>query len=100
MNGRGASLSVMVLVILSTFSIVIMVLPENAKGNILYVGGTGPGNYTTIQEAITDADPGDTVYVYNGTYYEHITIDKPLTVVGEDKDTTVIDGDWFGPDIV
>jgi parallel beta-helix repeat protein len=90
----------MVLVIVSTFSIVLTVLPETVRGNILYVGGTGPGNYTTIQEAIIAANPGYTVYVYNGTYYEHITIDKPLTMVGEDRDTTIIDGNWLGPDIV
>ncbi len=100
MNGRGASLIVIVLVIVSTFSIVMTIMPDIVRGNILYVGGSGPGNYTTIQEAITAANPGDTIYVYNGTYYEHITIDKPLTVTGEDKDTTVIDGDWYGPDIV
>ena len=45
-------------------------------GNILYVGGSGPGNYSTIQEAINDANNGDTVFVYNGTYYEHVTINK------------------------
>ena len=100
MNGRGASLIVIVLVIVSMFSIVITFIPETVQGNILYVGGTGPGNYTTIQEAIIAANSGDTIYVYNGTYYEHLTIDKPLTLVGEDKNTTIIDGDWLGPDIV
>ena len=28
-------------------------------GNTLYVGGTGPGNYTAIQDAIDDAIDGD-----------------------------------------
>jgi hypothetical protein len=28
---------------------------------ILYVGGGGPGNYTTIQEAIDNASNGDTI---------------------------------------
>jgi len=34
-------------------------------GNTLYVGGSGPGNYTSIQDAIDDASDGDTVYVYD-----------------------------------
>jgi len=42
----------------------------------LYVGGSGPGNYTKIQDAIDDANIFDTIFVYNGTYYEQITISK------------------------
>ena len=35
----------------------------------LYVVGTGEGNYTTIQGAINDANNGDTVLVFENTYY-------------------------------
>jgi parallel beta-helix repeat protein len=60
----------------------------------LYVGGNGPGNYTTIQEAIDAAAPNDTIYIYHdhAPYYEHLTITKPLTLQGENKETTIIDG--------
>jgi len=60
-------------------------------GNTLYVGGSGPGNYTFIQEAIDDAENGDTVYVYSGEYYEHLNISKTINLVGECKETTFID---------
>jgi len=59
---------------------------------MLYVGGNGPGNYSTIQDAIDNASEGDTVYVFNGTYYENIIVDKSMTITGEDKKTTTIDG--------
>ena len=49
-------------------------------GNTLYVGGGGPGNYTTIQSAIDNASNGDTVFVYNETYYENVDVNKPLTI--------------------
>ena len=44
----------------------------NPRGNVLYVGGSGPGNYTKIQDAVDDASDGDTVFVYSGIYYETI----------------------------
>ena len=61
-------------------------------GNILYVGGSGPNNYTTIQSAIDDTFDGDTVFVYSGTYFEILYIDKPINLIGENKETTIIDG--------
>ncbi len=32
-----------------------------SRGSWLYVGGSGPGNYTKIQDAINDSHEGDTV---------------------------------------
>lgn len=62
----------------------------------LYVGGSGPGNYTSIQNAIDNASSGDTVFVYTGIYYEHITINKLINLIGEDRDNTIIDGGGSG----
>jgi parallel beta-helix repeat protein len=60
--------------------------------SILYVGGDGPNNYSSIQVAINDARSNDTIYVFNGTYYEAVLIDKPLQLLGENKSTTFLDG--------
>lgn len=61
--------------------------------NTLYVGGSGPGNYTTIQSAIDDASDMDIVFVYNGVYYENLIVDKSFSLKGENKEYTIIDGD-------
>jgi parallel beta-helix repeat protein len=69
-----------------------------SNGNTLYVGGTGEGNYTKIQDAINDANHDDTVYVYNDSspYYEtSIRVHKSINIIGEDKDTTIIDGGGY-----
>ncbi len=58
----------------------------------LYVGGGGSGNYTTIQSAINAASNGDIIFVYPGTYNENIFIDKSITLMGEDRDNTIIKG--------
>ena len=59
--------------------------------NTLYVGGSGPGNYTKIQDAINDSSDGDTVFVFKGIYYEHLKVGKDINLFGEDKEKTVID---------
>jgi len=51
-------------------------------GNILYVGGTGEGNHTNIQDAIDDAFDGDTIVVYPKIYKENILVNKQLTLKG------------------
>ena len=60
------------------------------RGNILYVGGSGPGNYTTIQSAIDEASNGDTIFVYSGYYEESVKINKSVELFGEDKNNTII----------
>ncbi len=69
---------------------------STTSDNILYVGGSGEGNYTKIQDAIDNASDGDTVFVYNGTYVENVVVDKSIELIGEDKISTVIDGNRSG----
>ncbi|EMR75118.1 nitrous oxidase accessory protein [Thermoplasmatales archaeon SCGC AB-540-F20] len=52
-----------------------------------------------IQDLIDNASVGDTIYVPSGMYYENIIINKSISLIGEDKNTTIIDGGGSG-DIV
>jgi len=63
----------------------------------LYVGGSRPNNYTKIQDAIDDAEDGYTVYIYAGTYYENVVVNKTIDLIGENTDTTIIDGGGNNP---
>jgi parallel beta-helix repeat protein len=67
---------------------------STSLGDTLYVGGSGPGNYSTIQEAIDNASDGDTVFVYDDSspYNESIDVNKSIKLIGENRETTIIEG--------
>lgn len=67
-----------------------------AEPNIVRV----PGDFSTIQEAINAAENGSTILVDSGVYFEHVTINKTLTLLGADKENTIIDGSNDGNVIV
>ena len=66
------------------------------RGKTLYVGGSGSNNYTKIQDAIDDAVDSDTVFVYDDSspYFENVVIDKSINLIGEDRNTTIIDANY------
>jgi parallel beta-helix repeat protein len=55
-------------------------------------------SYTTIQEAINAPQTADghTIHVDAGTYYELIVLNKSVSLVGENAETTIIDGSEAG----
>ena len=74
-------------------------LVEVKAPNGLHVHNLNTGlNYTTIQEAMdaNETSDGHTIFVEHGTYLEHIVVNKSLTLRGESRDTTIIDGNGTG----
>ena len=55
-------------------------------------------DYATIQGAIDAPETlnGHTIMVDSGTYYERFWVSKSITLIGQDKETTVIDGNGTG----
>jgi nitrous oxidase accessory protein len=51
-----------------------------------------PDDYATIQSALDAAQSGDRIHVRNGVYHENLNITKSVSLVGENKDSTIIDG--------
>jgi parallel beta-helix repeat protein len=56
-----------------------------------------PSEYPSIQAAVTAALAGDIIQVAAGTYIAHVTINKTLTIIGENPQTTIVDGNGTGP---
>lgn len=73
-------------------------------GNIITVDDDGDGDYYSIQEAVDNANPGDTIGVYSGTYKENIVMDTAVILKGiseelgsgYDTGKPIVDGDGSG----
>jgi parallel beta-helix repeat protein len=65
---------------------------QPAAAATLCVNPTGAhGCLKTIGEAVTAASPGDTIRVARGTYAEYVVIPKPLSLLGDNRQNTIID---------
>lgn len=90
-------------IFINLFTIFLPVETCRASGNTIYVDDgydeNTPGweetHFDNINDAIGKARTNesiDTVYVYGGKYNDNILIDTALTLTGEDKDATIING--------
>ena len=63
---------------------------EAQTKNPIIVDKNGTGDYETISEAINMASNGATIYIKTGEYKEILNIKKQITLIGEDKQNTII----------
>jgi uncharacterized repeat protein (TIGR01451 family) len=91
-RSKFSSIFLILMLVFAGFIGILIVDDEDSivSGKTLYVGGTGGGNYTYIQDAINASSTGDTIFVYNGTYVENLTIMKTINLIGEDRSNTTI----------
>ncbi len=54
------------------------------------VDATGRGQYTAVSGAIAAASPGDRLLIRPGIYREHLTVDKPLELVGDGRSEEIV----------
>ncbi len=81
----------------TVLALVIVVLFCGAASADTFTVGSSGCDYTKIQDAVDDVDEGDTIFVYNGSYTENVWINnKDLTIEGEDREATIIDGGGSG----
>lgn len=57
-----------------------------------YSDGTAEKPYKTIEQALDNAEDGDTIYIFSGLYQEDFKINKKVVMVGGiDEEETIID---------
>lgn len=69
-------ISIMFLLMLNSY----VFFTAHAQSTILYVGGTGSGNYSSITSAIMNANKNDIIKIYEGIYEENINVNKAVTI--------------------
>lgn len=87
------------LTIISSSSAANTIYVNNNTGNDSWTGnssthvdGTDIGPKATIQNGTNTVESNGLVYVADGTYNEHITIYQSLTIIGQSRNRTIING--------
>jgi len=96
MNRKIVSGMMLTLLLISVSASAFNIQSVKAEPRTWTVDDDGPADFDTIQEAIDAASDGDTIFVYNGTY-EPVAVDKALSLVGEDRSITIIEGSLSDP---
>ncbi len=82
---------VLALFLASMLTIRLNITPVKANSTIIV-----PDQYARIQWAIGNATAGDTIYVKAGHYYENVVVNKTVSLIGENKSNTIVDGNGTG----
>jgi len=77
---------------ISVFALTLHPQPSETEHKTIVV----PDDFRTIQGAIDNADLGDTIYVKAGIYEENILVNKSVSLIGESRENTVVNGNNQG----
>jgi parallel beta-helix repeat protein len=83
----AATLAMLLVIVLMPF---LKVHYVTAVSRIWTVDDDGMADFSTIQGAINAAADGDVVFVHNGTYSENVVLNKSLSLIGENRNSAVV----------
>jgi hypothetical protein len=79
-----------------TAVLLLLITASTASAATITVDDSVEADYSTIQAAVDNAGVGDVIEVAAGTYYEHVVVNRLVTLQGESNSTTIIDGSGSG----
>jgi len=89
-------ISVFFLIVLGGVVVLSGFMSQDVNAETITVAKDGSGNYQKIQSAIDEANEGDTIRVFEGIFYEHVTVPISIDLIGNGSDVTTIDGSGWG----
>jgi len=102
---KAVSGVMLMLLLISMLTLAFNIQPVKAGPATIYVDddntsgpwdGTPEHPYQNITSGLEHALDGDTIFVFNGTYYENVVANKLVSLLGENMATTIIDGGTVG----
>jgi len=85
------TVSLLMLTLLLTNMLMLAINSQSVKSEPVTI--VVPDDYSTIQEAINNANDGDTILIAPGVYPENgILINKSVSIIGSDINTTIVTG--------
>lgn len=93
---RTVSGILFILLLIGMLALAFDIQPAKSEPKVIIV----PDHYPTIQEAINNADDGDLIYVRSGVYYENVVVNKTVSLLGENRNSTIIDGGGNGTVVI
>jgi parallel beta-helix repeat protein len=89
-----------IIFVISTYVVLVRfssLQPKTQSGYSVHNLNTGL-NYTNIQAAIDAPETldGQTILIDEQTYYEHVVVNKSLSLIGGSEDHTIVDGNGTG----
>ena len=81
-------------ILIVSVTILVLCFVAAASATTWSVNCSGGADFTGIQDAINNANDGDSIIVHSGVYHENVVVNKSVTLIGNGQ--PVVDASGWG----